>query len=156
MDPNRRRLENLRNAFDGGGAFGRLAPPPAPVDLGGFGRLAPPPGRIDVDAAAPGTPPDADEADTRYVTRVLQRLVQRPALNGQVVRVDLRTWDGTTYRVRAGGEVLRVLPGHLRELREDDAAIRVQDQGRAVSQARVDYEQDRLDAGLRYRPPKTK
>ena len=87
---------------------------------------------------------------------VLQRLVQRPALNGQMVRVDLRTWDGTTYRVRAGGEVLRVLPGHLRELREDDAAIRVQDQGRAVSQARVDYERDRLDAGLRYRPPKTK
>ena len=91
----------------------------------GFARLAAPRGRMDVDAAIDLDPPihieDPDGRipdDERYVTRVLQRLVQRPALNGQVVRVDLNSWNGTTYRVRAGGEALRVLPGHLRELRE--------------------------------------
>ena len=131
MDPNQRRLGAMARGF------AQLAAPPAPMDLDAPIDLDPPIEIEDPDGPIRG-------AD-RYVTRVLQRLVQRPALNGQVVRVDLNSWNGTTYRVRAGGEALRVLPGHLRELREDDAAIRVQDQGRAVSQARVDYERARLE-----------
>ena len=129
----------------------------------GFARLAAPRGRMDVDAPIDLDPPiEIEDPDgpirgpDRYVTRVLQRLVQRPALNGQVVRVDLRTWDGTTYRVRAGGEVLRVLPGHLRELREDDAAVRVQDQDGLSHRRGSTMSETAWSAGLRYCPPKTR
>ena len=114
MDPNSRRL------LDTARRWRFLGPPrPQPVRPG----------------VGPGELLGVTPADMRFgfVTRVLQHMERqgRPELNGQVVRVHPSSYDEDdgTYRVRAGGEVLRLPPANLRPAMYADVRQRVEDRG---------------------------